>query len=234
MKKSISFVLLLVVSTLSAQTGTIKGIVLDKQSESPLEGATIELLTPSNAIGAVTDRNGRFVLREVPVGRQVVRVSYIGFESSTIPNIEVTSGKDVFLNTSLVEAFDQLDEVVLTSDTNKDIPLNKLATVSARQFGLEEVTRFSGGRSDVGRLAANFAGVSAPDDSRNDIVVRGNSPTRTFMAVGRHSHSKSQPLWDCRNHWRACFCSKSQYVEEFRFSYLCLSRRIRKCDWRGL
>ncbi len=177
MKKSISFVLLLVVSTLSAQTGTIKGIVLDKQSESPLEGATIELLTPSNAIGAVTDRNGRFVLREVPVGRQVVRVSYIGFESSTIPNIEVTSGKDVFLNTSLVEAFDQLDEVVLTSDTNKDIPLNKLATVSARQFGLEEVTRFSGGRSDVGRLAANFAGVSAPDDSRNDIVVRGNSPT---------------------------------------------------------
>ncbi|MEN1785446.1 MAG: TonB-dependent receptor [Bacteroidota bacterium] len=65
---------------------------------------------------------------------------------------------------------------MLTTETNKDRPLNKAATVSARQFGIEEVTRFSGGRSDVGRLAANFAGVSTPDDSRNDIVVRGNSP----------------------------------------------------------
>ncbi len=162
---------------LQAQNGTIKGLVVDKQSESPLLGATIELLDTSEAKGVVTDENGRFTLNDVPVGRQVVRVSYIGFESFTIPNIEVTSGKDVFLNVALTESFNQLDEVVLTGNTNKDQPLNKMSTVSTRQFGLEEVTRFSGGRSDVGRLAANFAGVSSPDDSRNDIVVRGNSPT---------------------------------------------------------
>ncbi len=160
-----------------AQSGTIKGLVVDKQSESPLLGATVELLNTVEAKGVVTAENGRFALNDVPVGRQVVRVSYIGFESFTIPNIEVTSGKDVFLNVALTEAFNQLDEVVLTGNTNKDRPLNKMSTVSTRQFGLEEVTRFSGGRSDVGRLAANFAGVSSPDDSRNDIVVRGNSPT---------------------------------------------------------
>ncbi|MEO0525960.1 MAG: TonB-dependent receptor [Bacteroidota bacterium] len=162
---------------LNAQTGTIKGVVLDKQSESPLEGATIELLNTSKAVGVITDFDGRFSLTNVPIGRQVIRISYIGYETSTIPNIEVTTGKDVYLNLSLIEAFNQLDEIVLTTETNKDRPLNKLATVSARQFGLEEVTRFSGGRSDVGRLAANFAGVSSPDDSRNDIVIRGNSPT---------------------------------------------------------
>ncbi len=178
MKKNILLLSLLLLGYMAqAQTGTIKGLVLDKQSESPLEGATIELLNTEIATGVITDFDGRFTLENVPIGRQQIRVSYIGFESSTIPNIEVTTGKDVFLNILLIESFDQLDEVVLTSDTNKDRALNKLATVSARQFGLEEVTRFSGGRSDVGRLAANFAGVSAPDDSRNDIVVRGNSPT---------------------------------------------------------
>lgn len=160
-----------------AQTGTIKGVVNDKQSESPLMGATIELLNTTDAKGVVTDENGRFSLNAVPTGRQVIRISYIGYESYTVPNIEVTTGKDVFLNIGLTEAFEQLEEVVLTSNTNKDQPLNKMSTVSTRQFGLEEVTRFSGGRSDVGRLAANFAGVSSPDDSRNDIVVRGNSPT---------------------------------------------------------
>ncbi|RKN83146.1 TonB-dependent receptor [Ulvibacterium marinum] len=160
-----------------AQVGVVKGIVLDKQSENPMEGATIELLDAEIATGVITDLDGRFILKNVPIGRQVLRISYIGYESTTIPNVDVTTGKDIFLNVTLLESFDQLDEVVLTSDTNKDRPLNKLATVSARQFGVEEVTRFSGGRSDVGRLAANFAGVSAPDDSRNDIVIRGNSPT---------------------------------------------------------
>lgn len=159
------------------QTGIIKGIILDKQSEAPLMGATIELLTTETATGVVTDIDGRFIFNNVPLGRQALRISYIGYESTTLPNIEVTAGKDVSITIMLLEAFEQLDEIVVNSNANKDRALNKLATVSARQFGVEEVTRFSGGRSDVGRLAANFAGVSAPDDSRNDIVVRGNSPT---------------------------------------------------------
>lgn len=158
------------------QTGIIKGTVLDKQSETRLMGATIELLNMETATGVVTDENGRFIINEVPLGRLALHISYIGYESSTLPNIEVTAGKDVSLTVMLQESFEQLDEIVLSSNINKDRALNKLATVSARQFGVEEVTRFSGGRSDVGRLAANFAGVSAPDDSRNDIVIRGNSP----------------------------------------------------------
>lgn len=175
--KNFFFILLLYLPILtSAQTGTIKGTVTDKQSEVPLEGASVELLG-AEATGAVTDASGVFRLTNVPLGRQTLRISYIGFETITIPNVEVTAGKEVVVAVSLLESFNQLDAVVLTSETAKDKALNKAAAVSARQFGLEEVTRFSGGRGDVGRLAANFAGVSAPNDSRNDIVVRGNSPT---------------------------------------------------------
>lgn len=176
-KKLIIIIFLLLISIVNAQNGIIKGLVIDKQSEIPLEGATVELLNTNQSIGVVTNSDGLFTLNDVPIGRQIIRVSYIGFETITLPNIEVTTGKDVFLTVVLIEAFDQLDEIVLTSNTNKDRAINKLASVSARQFSLEEVNRFSGGRSDVGRLAANFAGVAAPDDSRNDIVVRGNSPT---------------------------------------------------------
>jgi len=160
-----------------AQTGIIKGSVIDEQSETPLPGASIELLNNDKVIGVITDIDGYFKLEDIPLGRQAIRVSYIGFETLTIPNIIVTSGKNAVVAVSLIEAYGQLDEVILTSGTNKDRPRNKMAAISARQFGIEEVTRFSGGRSDVARLATNFAGVSAPDDSRNDIVVRGNSPT---------------------------------------------------------
>ncbi len=176
--KNFILIITFLTSTLAfSQTGVLRGLVIDKQSERPLEGATIELLNSAVATGVITDFDGRFSLSEVPIGRQTIRISFIGYESTTIPNLEVSSGKDAFVTVQLLESFNQLDEVILTNEANKDKALNTLAKVSARQFGLEEVTRFSGGRSDVGRLAANFAGVSAPDDSRNDIVVRGNSPT---------------------------------------------------------
>lgn len=177
MKNLIGVILVLCASVLTAQNGVIKGNVIDKQSEIPLMGATVELLDAHSPVGVITDENGKFRMENVPVGRQRIRVTYLGFESITIPNIVVTAGKDAVVDVNLVEAFGQLDEVVISSGTNKERAVNKLATVSSRQFSVDEVTRFSGGRSDVGRLAANFAGVSAPDDSRNDIVVRGNSPT---------------------------------------------------------
>lgn len=176
MKKIVQIIIMTLGLSATAQTGVIKGLVVDNQSELPLEGVTIELLNSNPAVGITTDEEGYYRLDNVPVGRQEIRISYIGFETVNIPNIVVTSGKDVVINASLIESFDKLDEIVISSKKRKDRPVNTLAAISARQFGLEEVTRYSGGRGDVGRLAANFAGVSSPDDSRNDIVIRGNSP----------------------------------------------------------
>jgi hypothetical protein len=158
-------------------TQTIRGTVLDKQSEIPLIGANVELVSIDPVIGLATDTEGRFVLENVPVGRQVIAVSYIGYETITIPNILVTSGKEVILDVELSESVLSMDEVVVTAEVEKDRAENEMATISARTFSVEEVMRYSGGRSDVARLASNFAGVSTADDSRNDIVIRGNSPT---------------------------------------------------------
>lgn len=179
----LSLGLLLLSQHLMAQTGTIKGTVIDQQSEIPLIGAAIELVNVDAATGTITDIDGYFTLNNVPLGRNVIRVSYLGYESITLPNIEVGSGKDVQLNISLQESVNQMQEVVVTAQTIKDQAQNEMAMVSARQFSVEEVNRYSGGRSDVARLASNFAGVSAPDDSRNDIVIRGNSPTGILWRI---------------------------------------------------
>lgn len=165
------------IQMMNAQNGVIKGQVLDEQSAQPIVGANVLLLEQKGSLGAITDFDGYFRIEEVKVGRQSVQISFLGYETITVPNVVVNSGKDAVVNISLKETFGQLDEVVLTLEKRKDKPINSLSTVSVRQFSVDEVQRFSGGRSDVGRLAANFAGVSAPDDSRNDIVVRGNSPT---------------------------------------------------------
>jgi len=181
--KSLHPLLLLLLTILSsnvinAQTSqTIRGQVIDADAEIPLIGATIEVLSLDPIVGTTTDLDGSFALTEIPLGRQVLRISYLGYESLTIPNILVTAGKEVYQDFKLVEAINTLEEVVVRADTEKDKSINELATVSAKTFSMEEVNRYSGGRSDVSRLVSNFAGVATADDSRNDIVIRGNSPT---------------------------------------------------------
>jgi hypothetical protein len=165
---------------IAAQTSTIRGTVLDQQSEIPLVGVTLRLVaaTPDAPTGgAVSDASGFFEIKNVPVGRREVVVTYPGYEPATLSNILVTAGKEVQLNVRLQESFSSLREVTITAAVDKDKAINELATISARQFNTEEVMRYSGGRNDVAKLVANFAGVAANNDARNDIVIRGNSPT---------------------------------------------------------
>jgi hypothetical protein len=161
----------------SQNTQIVKGTILDQQAETPLIGATIILLNVHPTVGATTNENGQFTLKNVPLGRHAFRVTYLGYNEITLPNILVTSGKEVVLNLKLEESLESLSTVVITAKVDKDKAINELATISARQFNVEEVRRYSGGRNDVAKLVANFAGVAASNDQRNDIVIRGNSPT---------------------------------------------------------
>ena len=165
------------------QFQTVKGVVLDAQSEYPLLGATVGLVNSDPYLGSIVNMEGNFIIENVPIGRQTLEVQYVGYKSQTIPNVLVTVGKQVVLHIKLEESVEKLDEIIVTANASKDMPINELAKVSARTFSLEEVTRFSGGRNDVSRLAASFAGVSAPNDSRNDIVVRGNSPSGVLWKI---------------------------------------------------
>lgn len=165
-----------------AQTGIVKGKIVDKQSEKPISGAVISLAGNDN-IQAVSDAEGVFRLTNIPLGRQTLNISFSGYEVTSIADLDITTGKDNLVTISLIEKFNTLDEIVVTSGSSKAKPINKMALVSTKQFTTEEVTRFAGGRSDVARLVSNFAGVSTGDDSRNDIVVRGNSPSGMLWRI---------------------------------------------------
>lgn len=158
-------------------TQTLRGTIIDKQSETPLVGATVIVVSQNPPIGSTSQADGTFAIRNVPIGRQIIQVKYLGYETVTIPNVLVNAGKEVILDVGLEESIIQAEEVVISGKVNKDRAQNDLATVSSRTFSLEEVRRYAGGSNDVARLAGNFAGVSTANDSRNDIVIRGNSPT---------------------------------------------------------
>ncbi len=169
--------LLISASVIAQSTQSIKGLIIDKQSEMPLIGATVYIDGSDPIIGTTTDVDGYFSIPNLALGRYSLNVSYLGYEGISIPNVELIAGKESYIEIGIEESIEKMKEVVVTAESQKDKAQNELATISARTFSVEEVNRFSGGRSDIGRLAANFAGVSTADDARNDIVIRGNSPT---------------------------------------------------------
>ena len=67
---------------------TVRGKVVDSDSELPLIGAVVFLENSDPIIGATTDVNGNFRLDGIPLGRISLQLSYIGYEPLRIPNVE--------------------------------------------------------------------------------------------------------------------------------------------------
>jgi hypothetical protein len=173
----IIILLLMPIFSFAQQTQTITGTITDNASRAALTGVTVVLLS-DNKIGTVTDENGFFKLQNVPLGRQSLHISYLGYEDRSVNDLIVTAGKEVNLNISLQESVKALKDVTITYNKSKDKTktINEMAQVSARSFNVDETKKYAGALGDPSRMAANFAGVVAGNDSRNDIVVRGNSP----------------------------------------------------------
>lgn len=154
----------------------IRGKVLDAITTQPLPGAHVRL-SGSLGLATTTDINGMFLLPAVPVGRQSIEVSYIGFAPRRVTNLLVTGGKEVFIEVLLDEMPVNLSEITVRSAKPKEQTINDMAMVSARAFTVEETERFAGSLGDPARMVANYAGVMTQNDSRNDIIIRGNSPS---------------------------------------------------------
>lgn len=170
----------LILVTLSGQaqdlTQTIRGTVVDLESKFPLIGVNVVVkIADGEMIGGVTDIDGNYRLDNVPLGRQTIMFTYIGYREAIFDNIIVTSAKEVILNISMEESSMDLGEIEVVAAREQEVR-NEMATVSARQFSVTETNKYAGSRGEPARMASNFAGVQGADDSRNDIVVRGNTP----------------------------------------------------------
>jgi hypothetical protein len=164
-------------------TQTVRGSIKDANSKLPLIGASIMLIESNPVVGVTADLDGKFRMDNVPVGRHNFKVSYVGYESYTVSEILVSSGKEVVLDIELRESSVSLDEVLILSNTNKDKPINSMSMISARTFSVEEASRYAGGLDDPARLAAGFAGVATTQTTSNAIIIRGNSPRGVLWRV---------------------------------------------------
>ncbi len=155
---------------------TIRGQVVDMDSKVPIFGVNIFILGSNPPLGASTDIDGNFKIESVSVGRISLQVSCLGYETRTIHNVIVGTGKEVILNIELEESLIKLDEVEIKAKNEDGRVNNEMSLISARQVTVEETQRFAGSLDDPSRMVSAFAGVNSDPMGNNDIIVRGNSP----------------------------------------------------------
>ncbi len=165
--------LLLPVLCMAQRVQLVRGSVVDKESKAALVGVTVVVNGTTPQLGAVSDTTGRFEIASVPVGKYSLSVTYAGYQGTTINDVLVTSAREVVLQVELEESAVKMSEAIVRG---KREHINDMALVSTKTFDVQETERYAGSRNDPARMASNFAGTQGGDDSRNDIIIRGNSP----------------------------------------------------------
>lgn len=161
----------------------VKGRVSDMDMQFSLPGATLELYKGDSLINSVaSDMDGYYFFNNVLIGKYRLVCSYISYNPYQVAEVVVNAGKETVINIELEESSVIIDEVEIMIN-EKDKTNNELVSVSARAFNNEEAERYPGSRADPARMAANFAGVQGTNDQRNDIVIRGNTPTGVLWRV---------------------------------------------------
>lgn len=170
--------------TFAQITQSVRGKIVDNETNFPLLGVKVQIFTQDTTkiYRTRTDENGEFELKYIPIGKHELLADYISYEVKVV-TITVNSGKETIVQLALSEKFEAIAEEVVVNGKRTNQTLNELSLISSQQFSVEETNRYPGSRSDPARMASNFAGVQGADDSRNDIIVRGNSPLGVVWKV---------------------------------------------------
>ncbi|MBC7568986.1 MAG: TonB-dependent receptor [Spirosoma sp.] len=171
----------------------VRGRVTDATSKAAIPGATI--VVANTNLGATTDANGDYSLSLSP-GTYSVRVSFVGYETLTIP-LTVSTGT-VTANAALKEGSASLNEVVVTGSrgagrvkTESPVPVDVInvaqLTTQAPQNNLTQILNFV-----APSFTSNTTTVADGTDHIDPAQLRNLGPDQVLVLVnGKRRHPSS-------------------------------------------
>ncbi|MGA0557613.1 TonB-dependent receptor [Larkinella sp. VNQ87] len=183
-KNSLNSLILLLslclVSALTAAqtTGEFKGKILEQSTKQPIIGASIRI--DNTQLGASTDTNGVFIIRNIPTGTHSVTISSISFQTKNITEILITSNKTYYSEIELLEDASSLNEVTISAFKGE---VNPLTPVSAYSYSREEIFRNPGAQGDIMRALSSLPGVVSSGSQFSAIAARGQGTQDNIYMV---------------------------------------------------
>lgn len=161
-----------------AQNGIIQGRIFDPVNNESIPFANIVIQGTTN--GTTSDIDGKYKIESLEPGLYNLQVSYVGYETKVVYEIQVTNSRTAFVDIEMEPANSDLDEVVI-----KASPFSKTeeSPVSLRSIGADEIKRNPGGNRDISKAIQSLPGVASTVSFRNDILIRGGSPAENSFYI---------------------------------------------------
>ena len=158
--------------------GTIRGIVISAETKEPVTGATVAI--PDTKRGAVSNRNGEFTIDKLSPGGYSLKVTSVGHQPVVKTDIIVRPDRITQVEIELPEKSAVGQEVTVTAGYFSGREESAISTVA---MNAEEIRRAPGSAGDISRVLNALPSVARTADNRNDLAVRGGSPTETNFTL---------------------------------------------------
>ena len=162
----ISLIMLIISNISFAQSGSLKGKIIDKSTGEPIPFANVIAERGGNmAGGGTSDFDGYYTIKPLLPGKYDVKVTYIGYNSVLMSGVIVSPDKITFLDLKMKSSVEQLDVVEIIEYV---VPLiSKDNTQSGETITREDIARMPS------RGAASVAATVVTDASGN-LHLRGS------------------------------------------------------------
>ncbi len=132
-----SLLLAVVCHAAFAQSGFLRGQIIELETGEGLFGATIT--KQGTAQGAVADFDGNYNLN-LESGVHTIVVQFVSFQTKTIEGVEIVEGKVTSLDVTISEDAQQLADVVITAEQIRD---NEVALLAVQRKSVNTVDGIS-------------------------------------------------------------------------------------------
>ena len=168
------FIAFIACSIVSAQNGSISGVVIDKNAQTPLVGATIIL--ENTSLGAISGVDGKFFIERIQPGTYNVKISLLNFLPTDLFNVVITNGNTNTFTVELERSSEQMNTLEIKRYTYGKATETPL---SVQSLTAEEIRSNPGGNFDISKVIQALPGVGGLSGAgeRNDLLIRGGAPS---------------------------------------------------------
>ncbi|MEI7694408.1 MAG: TonB-dependent receptor [Chlorobium sp.] len=163
--------LLVPLPSYGADTGTVKGKIVDKADGEGVFGASVTIA--GTTLGTATDMNGNFTIQNVPAKQQKIAISIVGYAPAN-QTVNVTTGLTAVVNLQLGQTTIMASEVVVGASLYKQDRLD--VPVTANVVSKEKIKQESNPTLD--KVIEDVPGVvvtRAGGQSTSNIQIRGSN-----------------------------------------------------------
>ncbi|HMZ88190.1 MAG TPA: carboxypeptidase-like regulatory domain-containing protein, partial [Chitinophagales bacterium] len=195
MQRLIFLAFLLITATIAgkAQNGMISGVIIDGKTAETLIGANV-LIKEKAGTGSSTDIDGRYKIDDLEPGTYTVEISYISYDTKTVPGVEVKPGQVTSLDVTLTSGLMELTVVEVKARPRQE-SLNTVLAFQQKNIAPSEVISrdiiTSTPDKNTGEVLKRMSGTTITDGKF--VVIRGLSDRYNLALVNGNLLPSTEP-----------------------------------------